>query len=172
MRGLPNFADQGDHSPALLVGIQALVPAYQFSCYGKVTKWGIATERKGKHSINLQVWRPTIRYGSDVYLLVGTNNFDIEPPMEQKLFYITPPAISQIAVQPGDIIGFHLENNVSIDDNFSIQYKSYTNNVTVHYVMTEEPLTVIEETTLSIRLSKTAPVITVDIGRYCDYWIS
>lgn len=163
IQGLPDFADQGNHSPSLLVGIQALVPTYQFRCHGKVTRWGIAIERWGKNSISLQVWRATSRYG---YSLVGTNNFDVEPPKNQKAFYISPPTMDQIIVQPGDIIGFYLQNNATIDDDFSIQYKPYTNNVTVHFVMTDEPLTIIEETTLSIQMSKTAPIIAVDIGKH------
>ena len=164
IESLPNFIDQGDRSPRLLVGIQALVPAYQFSCHGKVTRWGIATVRQGKNSISLQVWRPTTRHGSDVYSLVGSNNFDVEPLINQKLLYITPPTMDQITVQPGDMIGLYLQNNVSIEDRFSIQYKPFTNNVTVHYVMADEQLSVIEETTLSIQMSNTAPIITADIG--------
>ena len=74
--------------------------------------------------------------------------------------------MDQITVQAEDMIGFYLQNNISIDDNFAIQYKPYTKNVTVHFVTTEEPLTVIKETTLSIQMSKTAPVITVDIGKH------
>ena len=164
IQNLPSFVDQGTHSPSLLVGIQALVPMYQFSCHGKVTRWGIATERQGKHSIGLQVWRATSRYGSYVYSLVGMNKFDVQPSKIQGLYYITPPAMDQITVQPGDMIGFYLQNNVTIEDDFTIQYKPHANNVTLQFVMTDEPLTIIEETTLSIQMLKTAPIITVDIG--------
>lgn len=167
IHSLPKFTDQGNHSPSLLVGIQALVPAYQFRCYGKVTRWGIATKRMGKHSIDLQVWRATgSRYGSPLYSLVGSNNFEVVPPTNQALLYITPPVADQITVHNGDMIGFYLQSNNSIEDNFSIQYKPYTNNVTVHFVMAGEPLTVIEDTTLSVQMSKSAPVITVDIGKH------
>ena len=101
-----------------------------------------------------------------MYSLVGSNRFDVEPPTDRALFYVSVPEMDQIMVQAGDMIGFYLLNNISIDNNFSIQYKPYTNNVTLHFVMTQEPLTVIKETTLSVQMSKTAPVITVDIGKH------
>lgn len=173
IQSLPKFVDQGNYSPTLLLGIQALVPAYQFSCYGRVRRWGMATKRKGKHSIDFQVWRATTsRYGTQVYSLVGCNRFDVEPPTDRALFYVNVPVMDQITVQAGDMIGFYLLNNISIDNNFSIQYKPYTNNVTLHFVMTEEPLTVIKETTLSVQMSKTAPVITVDIGKHHIFFLS
>ena len=171
IQNLPKFVDQGEHSPGLLVGIQVLIPTYQFSCYGKVTRWGIATERQGRHSIYLQVWRITNRhYGFPVYSLVGANKFDIEPSKPQILYYISPPTMDQIIVQPGDVIGFYLQNNSSIEDDFTIQYNPHTNNVTVQFVMTDKPLAIIEETTLSVQMLKTAPVITVDIAGINNYY--
>lgn len=164
-QNLPNFVDQGEYSPGLLVGIQALVPTYQFSCHGRVTRWGIATERQGKHSIYLQVWRTTERHHEfPAYALIGANKFDIEPPKSRILYYISPPTMDQITVQPGDVIGFYLQNNASIEDDFTIQYNPHANNVTLQFVMSDEPLAVIEETTLSVQMLKTAPVITVDIA--------
>ena len=122
-------------------------------------------EKQGKHSIHLQVWRTTGRhYEFPVYSLVGANKFDIEPPKSRVLYYISPPTLDQITVQPGDIIGFYLQNNASIEDDFTIQYNPHAKNVTLQFVMSDEPLAVIEETTLSVQMLKTAPVITVDIA--------
>ena len=165
IHGLPEFVDRGSHSQSLLVGIQVLVPSYEFTCHGKIARWGIATQRSGQHNISLQVWRAASRPGSHAYSLVGANNVEVRPPKDHALVYISPPPEDQITVLPGDVVGFYLQNNITTDDDFSVQYQSHANNATLHFVTTDQPLTVIEETTLSIQMSQTAPIMTVDIGK-------
>ena len=163
--GIPEFIDHGSHSQSLLVGIQALVPSYQFTCHGKVARWSIATQRQGQHNISLQVWRAGSGLGSHAYSLIGANRVEVKPPEDHALVYISPHVEDQITVQPGDVIGFHLQNSISTDEDFSLQYQSHANNVTLHFVTADQPLSIIQETTLSIQMSETAPILSVDIGK-------
>ncbi|XP_064405921.1 uncharacterized protein LOC135350959 isoform X2 [Halichondria panicea] len=121
---LPGFKDQGLNSPMLLIGIQALVPAYQITCNGTLVQWRVATVRGGQHSVHLQVWRPVQEAGS--YRIVGENSFNIKPQGTHNLFSLIPSKKDLIGVQEGDILGFYLENNASIGDDFSIQYQANT----------------------------------------------
>ena len=54
---------------------QAVVPAYEFQCSGRVTEWGACVERHGgneeEYYIQFQVWRPSGPSGC--YSLVGFN---------------------------------------------------------------------------------------------------
>lgn len=158
----PVFHEQGHRNPALLMGIQALVPAYQITCNGTLLQWGILTEKQGQHNIHLQVWRAT-RYGA--YSLIGTNTFNLKPPNGQKTFILTPNPSNRIIVQDGDIIGFHLEKNESITDEFSIQYHTNATGIDIHYMQSLEPLQEIHSNTLYVTLRNAAPMITASIGK-------
>lgn len=119
---LPEFRDQGKRSPSLsLDEVQIVIPAYRISCKGVITQWGLSTEKRGRHSIELQVWRET---KSDMYLKVGGNWFDQRPAKRQKLMYLTPHPNDSIPVEPGDFIGLYARNSPRIKDNYQIQYES------------------------------------------------
>lgn len=164
MENLPPFRDQGRHSPSLLVGIQALIPAYNFTCNATVTRWGLSIEKKGQHRIDLQVWRPLEDLlGS--YHLVGANTFNVKPQTGQKLLYLLPDVMDQIQVQPGDVVGLYIENNASVDDDYAIQYVPNVNGVTVHYKQTDQPLDMIQSyTMLPVQFPNIAPVMMVETG--------
>ena len=118
------FRDQGKMSPALSMNeVQAVIPAYRISCWGVIVQWGVSTERRGGHLIELQVWRET---GDNTYMYrkVGGNWFNQGPVKGQKLIYLTPNSSQLISVQPGDIIGLYVVNNPAADDNYKIQYET------------------------------------------------
>lgn len=161
---LPEFKDQGPRSPALLVGIQAIVPAYTITCNGTLTRWGVSTEKRGQHDIHLQVWRPSEGYRA--YSLVGVNTFNVKPTKGQKAFLLTPRRRHRIMVQVGDILGFHLENNKTIRDDFSIQYYVNTSGINVHYTQIAQPLQEIHFNTLHVTLMNASPIIQIEIGKY------
>ena len=160
MKELPLFKDQGFFSPMLLVGIQALVPAYKLSCTGTLIRWRVATAREGQHNIHLQVWRP----GSepDSYSKVGSNTFNLKPTSGQRLFTLTPSYKDQIRVQVGDVLGFYLEKNNS--DDFSIQYQARVSGISVLYRQVSGTLQTINHYTLPVELLNAAPIIQAEIG--------
>lgn len=160
----PTFHDQGGHSPVLLVGIQALVPAYRITCNGTLVRWGISTERRGQHNIHLQVWRPVDGYRT--YSLAGVNTFNVKPTKGKKAFLLTPEPNERIAVQEGDILGFHLENNATISNDFSIEYFTNVTGIDVHYTPIAQPLREIDSNTLHVTLMNAAPIIRTEIGKY------
>ena len=145
------------------MGIQALVPEYEFTCSGNITQWGLSTEMHGKHRVDLQVWRPMQEEGA--YHLVGTNSFNTQPEMGQKLLYLFPNATNQIQAQPGDVIGFYLEDDARVADDFAIQYKLNATGVTVRYKQEDHPLEIIQASTLPVQFLNVAPVLLVEIGK-------
>ena len=164
VENLPEFRDFGKHTPSLLVGIQALVPEYKFTCTGVITKWGLAIKKLGRHRIDLQVWR--LKEGiQGAYTLVGTNSFNLQPEMGQRLLYLMPNNGEQIAVQPGDVVGFYLENNPAITDDYSVQYMDVIG-ITVHHKPANHSLDTIMAYTLTEQHSNIAPVLTVEVGKY------
>lgn len=109
-------------SPALSMdAVQIVIPAYRISCKGVIEQWGLSTEKRGEHSIELQVWRET---ESNTYRKVGGNQFDQRPVKGQKLMYLTPNPNDLISVEPGDFIGLYTTHNPTIRDNYMIQYES------------------------------------------------
>ena len=69
-------------------------------------------------------------------------------------------------VQVGDILGFHLVNNETIGDDFSIQYHANTSGINVHYMQIAQPLQEIQFNTLHVTLMNAAPIIHIEIGKY------
>ncbi len=163
MDNLPEFRDQGMHSRTLLLGIQALIPEYHFTCHGRITRWGIATEKRGGHRIDLQVWRP-LDQTEGSYALIGANSFTVQPEKGQKLLYLTPNATELINVQPGDVVGLFMEDNVQIDDGYLVQTVPDASGVTVQFVHTDRPLNRIAANQLPVRHS-IAPVLTLEMGK-------
>lgn len=176
---LPPFVNQEtQQSPLLPVGIQALVPSYRFTCAANIVRWGVAiNEGRGEHGIHLQVWRPVTEGGENQLLkLVGSNYFHIKPSVGEKLIYLVPGERWRIGVQSGDVIGFYLEDNPLITDDFQLQHQQDVTASMVLYEHAQDPYISISADTLSIRLLNTAPTITVQLGKLemrprCRGWI-
>ena len=113
--------------------------------------------------MDLQVWRQMQEKG--VYYLIGTNSFNTQPEMGQKLLYLVPNTTNQIQVKPGDVVGFYLENNVTIVDDFAIQYKPNATGVTVQYKQENHPLEIIQASTLPVQFLNVAPILLAEIGK-------
>lgn len=146
IEGLPQFRDQGPRSSALsLDDKQAIIPTYKFSCRGTITQWGVSTEKRGSHLIELQVWRHTL---PNVYHKVGSNRFNQGPKKMQKLMYLTPDPRDQINVEPGDVIGLYVSNDPDIDDNYKIQYEP-SSSVRMLYFSSHSAATNIASTALT-----------------------
>ena len=165
VQNLPELRDQGKHSPSLLVGIQALVPAYHFTCSGKIKEWRLSTEKRGQHRVDLQVWRP-VEGTLGAYNLVGYNSFNVQPEAGEKLLVLPVNSDDEIEAQPGDVLGFYMENDATITDEYAIQYVSNATGITLQYKGADSPLQNIQPYTLSVQLPNTAPILAVEVGRW------
>ena len=94
---------------------QAIIPSYRFTCCGNITAWGVDVHPAGGghdrvYNLDLQVWRPspTVQT-SGCYSLVGNNRFT-SVPLANQVAVVTPLPQEQIEFQPGDVLGFMLEN--------------------------------------------------------------
>ncbi len=121
--------------------VQAIIPSYQFNCYGEITEWRAFVEGSGNghfgsqpYTISFQVWRPDSTSSS--YTMIGINHFPSIPlanpsvPDDTNRGIVTgvPPESERIEVQPGDVVGFYLESSRDNDDD-GIQFdrdNSYT----------------------------------------------
>ena len=108
--GLPPLVDDHrnrEYTPELT---QFIVPAYQFTCLGRVTAWAACVDPGGdseRYDIHFQVWRPA--NGGSCYLLIGSN-VPPEPlaPVDHCVNFEVPLG-QEIEVLPGDVMGFHVD---------------------------------------------------------------
>ena len=125
-RDLPNLIRPGGNSvPRFEVNpIQAIITSYRFDCYGVVTEWRAIVQGSGSsfvdtYTMSFQVWRPNSPSPVDTdgcYTMQGTNHFPSIPlsdPNTADIGIVTgiPPESERIEVQPGDVVGFYLENS-------------------------------------------------------------
>ena len=104
---------------------QAIVPAYEFQCSGRVTEWGACVQPGGSSSwlyyIQFQVWRPTDPSGC--YSLVGFNRpvdsvggdgvlsplGDNSDPLS-RCVVLPVTEDQQIEVPSGDVVGYYVDH--------------------------------------------------------------
>ena len=92
-----------------------IISSYRFECYGSITEWGVdvhpgGNNYQGVYTLDLQVWTPspTVKT-TGCYSLVGTNRFSSVSLMNQ-VAMVTPLPQERIEFQPGDVLGFYVEN--------------------------------------------------------------
>ena len=85
---------------------------------GNITEWGVDVRRDGgsfdrTYVIDFQVWRPSPTVnestGTGCYSLVGNNRFT-SIFLQNNLALVTPSPQDYIQFQPGDVLGFYVEN--------------------------------------------------------------
>ena len=100
-------------------GHQAIIPSYRFGCSGCITEWGVDVHRGGvansrRYTLDLQVWRPSPTVddstGTGCYSLVGNNRFTSVDLGTTQLAQVAPLPNDRIQVQPGDVLGFFVDN--------------------------------------------------------------
>ena len=128
--------DQRDRIPLPLDRIQVIIPAYTFTCHGRVVQWGACVERGGgreRYDIDFQVLRPSpvSDPGVDCYTLVGSNLIEDGRPDGGCIVYDVPVE-EQFLVQPGDVVGF-FSDHVNREDNNGVQVVESRQDVVVHY---------------------------------------
>ena len=110
---IPPFMDRGGgNTPRLPNGIQAIVPAYTFGCYGRILEWGACVEpgnRRERYDIHFQVWRSQPAAQISSFSLIGSNvQRNLRP--SRSCVTVTVPVDEQIAVEPGDVVGFYFSH--------------------------------------------------------------
>ena len=92
---------------------QAIIPSYRLTCCGNITEWEVDVGGGGHdmvYTLYLQVWRPSPTVQTTgCYSLVGNNRFTSVPLFNQ-VAVVTPLSEARIKFQPGDVLGFSLEN--------------------------------------------------------------
>ena len=99
---------------------QVIIPSYRFTCCGNITEWGVDVHPGDRnhnrvYNLDLQVWRPspTVQTAG-CYSLVGNNRFT-SVSLTDQLVMVTPQPQERIEFQPGDVLGFSLENTEGDD---------------------------------------------------------
>ncbi len=123
---LPNFGNPGNTN--FIVGvnpIQVIIKSYEFHCCGRVGGWAAYVQPGGGghttevYSINFQIWRPM---GVNTFVKIGENSFPSLTLADNSLIEETPASSDQINFQPGDVVGYYLED--SRDQNGGVQFDS------------------------------------------------
>ena len=117
LSSVPLFGDR-DRVSELPDRIQAIIPAYRFTCRGQIVQWGACVDPHDQnYDIYFQVWRPT--GASGCYSLVGSNFVDNGNPGSvhnvRRCVVLDVPENEQITVEPGDVVGFHSTYAVESD---------------------------------------------------------
>ena len=110
---------------------QAIITSYQFDCgnriCGNITEWGVDVERDSgmeqpgemPYTLDLQVWRPSPTVddstGTGCYSLVGNNRFT-SISLNGGVAVVTPSPQDYIQFQPGDVLGFYVEEARDTDN--------------------------------------------------------
>lgn len=86
-----------------------IIPAYQFTCHGRVTGWSACVEPGGdreRYLIHFQVWRS---FNGSCYTLIGANiPPELLAPSGHCVNYKVPPG-DEIVVMPKDVMGFYTD---------------------------------------------------------------
>ena len=118
--GLPDYQrmESGLKSVILPLQHQAIVPSYKFQCCGTITQWTVSIANNGNDTmdvLSLQVWRPSLSVDeTGCYDLVGNNNFS-SVSLDSELTSVTPLPHERIQFQPGDVLGFYVENGQQVE---------------------------------------------------------
>ena len=109
---------------------QVIIPSYRFTCCGNITEWGVdvhpgGNNHDGFYTLNLQVWRPSPTVETTgCYSLLGNNRFT-SVTLISLVAIITPLPQERIIFQPGDALGFSVENT-NRDDGGAVLLMDYS----------------------------------------------
>ncbi len=116
---LPGFSNPNNRDSIVGMNpIQVIIKSYEFQCCGRVGVWaayvqpGGGGHDDGVYSINFQIWRPM---GVNTFVKIGENSFPSLTLAADSLIRETPASSDQIDFQPGDVVGYYLEDNKNSD---------------------------------------------------------
>ena len=188
--GLPTFKDyrgDGVEGNRIRRRRQDIIPSYKFDCddmCGNITEWGVdvhpgGDDHQNRYTLDLQVWRPSPtvddftgagQYTSVEYSLVGNNRFT-SISLSGGVAIVTPSPQDYIQFQPGDVLGFYVEEARSDFDGVVVLTSgSFTSEVV--WFASIAPTLATSQTTYSIgssgdldTLIRAAPVISIKTGK-------
>ena len=171
----PEFRDQGEGGVPRLdnSSLLYLIPAYTFSCHGKVTQWGACVESRGgwnRYTIFFYVFRPSTDPAQpNCYSQVGRNTIMDTVP-EKCCVTLDVQSVDQISVQPGDVVGFRPQssNSVNVGIEIDISVTGITTWDVTEKVATGEATCLYTASEGNPPTSTSvAPVITAVVGETC-----
>ena len=174
-----------DRARVSLNNRQVIVTSYQFQCHGNITAWRTyvspsgESHRDGAYVITFQVWRPSNSAAVDgCYSLVGQDVYRNITLLEATggLVNRTVPQPSDLTVQPGDVIGFHVfsdrgDNDAGIqfseneEMGFTEEQAWYNEDVLMLFGSEVCPFPVGQDRVLTGSI-RAAPVLSIDIGNH------
>ena len=183
--GLPTFKDyRGDRVERNRIRRrrQAIIPSYKFDCddmCGNITEWGVDVhhgddDHQNRYTLDLQVWRPSPTVndftGAGQYSLVGNNRFT-SISLSDQVAVVTPSPQDYIQFQPGDVLGFYVEEGRGAPDGVVVlTNSSFTSEVV--WFASIAPTLATSQITYSIGSSgdldtstRAAPVISIKTGK-------
>ena len=149
---------------------------------GNITEWGVdvhkgGSTRQNEYTLDLQVWRPsptvddswTTGNSTGQYSMVGNNRFT-SISLSKSLARLTPSPQDYIQFEPGDVLGFYVEEaRESGDGVVVLTSSSFTSEVV--WFASIAPTLATSQTTYSIGSSgdlgtatRAAPVISMSTG--------
>ena len=136
---LPSFFDPGNSAPRIdITPIQAIITSYEFHCCGTIAGWAAIVEpgggvhNDGAYSITFQVWRPTLS-DRDRYVKVGENYFESVILDTKSVICETPAPNEQLHFQPGDVVGYYLDQDIDSGTNGGLQFDEEFSQETLWY---------------------------------------
>ena len=157
---------------------QVIVHNFRFQCCGNITEWGADVFRgrnrqQNQYTLDFQVWRPSPTVddstGAGQYSLVGNNRFTSISllTMDGYLVRVTPSPQDYIQFQPGDVLGFYVEDARDLDDGVVLNNTGEFRNESVWQASVDPNIT---QTVYSIGVNGAlntaisgAPVISVNV---------
>ncbi len=180
-----DYTNNNDGYPTIRFRQQAIIPTYELVCCGNITEWGVDIHpvtgiEPVVYSLDLQVWRPSPTVddstGTGCYSLVGNNRFT-SISLGVPTFILTPSPEAYIEFQPGDVLGFYIEE--ARDNNFDglvmLNREEFSNELVWHasvapIMATSQngdcPYSVGIQGVLN-SVTRAAPVISVNISKSC-----
>ncbi len=185
--GFQNYFAGDDDSALTTISLrqQAIMPGYKFDCdqttCGNITEWGVDVYpgHQRAYTLDLQVWRPSPTVndsvGTGCYSLVGNNRFT-SISLSNGVALVTPSPQDRIQFQPGDVLGFYVEEARQANDGVVLVADDNLSRNTVWYasiapsMATSQtgscPYSVGSNGILNTSIRRIAPVISIKTGKF------
>ena len=188
----------GGGGPRIQRHNQAIITSYKFDCNqmcGNITAWGVDVHPGGgmhqppneensdgskppvPYALDLQVWRPSPTVddstGTGQYSLVGNNKFT-SISLTSQVARVTPSPQDYIQFQPGDVLGFYVEEAKDSDDGVVVLTNPSSFTSEVVWYTSIDPTMATSQSVYSVgsstsgdldRLTRAAPVISIETGK-------
>ena len=131
---------------------------------------------KNTYTLDLQVWRPSLTVddstGAGQYSLVGNNRFT-SITLSDEVAIVTPSPQDYIQFQPGDVLGFYVEDARLTTDGVVVltSPSSFTSEVVWYASIEYDPAMATSQSVYSVgssgdlnSLTRAAPVISIETG--------